>query len=84
MLHVFKVELVPTRVEHVNHLVRKDTLNHSDGFGYVLTHDDLIELGIVAPADLDIANLARYVPPQIDFAEKSRKGIEILQSFDSI
>ena len=41
MVHIFKVELVATRVKHVNHFVNQYSLNHSLTSGHILADYNL-------------------------------------------
>lgn len=65
MFNVLKVQIVIAIVEHVNHFMRKDSLHHSFTTGNVLAYDNLIEFGIVASANRNIADFTRYMPSNV-------------------
>lgn len=45
MIRIFKIQLVPTVVKHMNHFVRQNTLDHTFRPSNILAHHNLKELG---------------------------------------
>lgn len=70
VVNVFKVQIVPAVVEHVDHLMGQHALHDSLVPRNVLANDDLVQHRIVPTADADVTHLARNVPPDVDCAKR--------------